>query len=330
LYLTKHGISDKERRILTRFMEIPEEAFSTPFNVNGIPRVRIDPKYALEAASMIYLNYAAMPGAVKVLRQLPLLGSPFMSFMYGMAYKTGQTALYNPSAFNRISIAMNDLGGTPTPLERQTLESPYYSRLKDRAMYKIPFFKEYPLYLNMSAMLPYYTLNMFTPTDRTYRDTLPDKLVGAIDRSPFFKDPLMQVMLDYVILPSILRDEMPVGSFGQPIYPKDASLGEKAFYTTRALADTVTPGIASYAGLITPDVDIPFTNTSAIELAPGYRWRKIAYGKEGKNAYGMTGKESATSRTLREGAGATGLPIQAPMDLTYLSNELKKGIKSNE
>lgn len=327
-YMTNDGLSEKELRVLKRFVKLsPEDLATAPKNVGGEPRWTLSPEKAMEAASMIYLNYAAMPAAIKVLRNLPLLGSPFASFMYGMTLKTLQTAVYNPAVFNKITLALHDLGGTKGPLERQNLESPYYSRLKDQAMYRLPFFQEYPLYLNMANMLPYYSLNMFQPVERNYGKTIPDALVYALDKLPVGDDPAFQVMFDYLILPMILDEATATGTFGQPIYPKGASAGEKAFYAARAFADTITPGSLGALGLVTPDVDIPFTDTSAIELAPSYRWRQVAQAKGGKNVFGVSGKESAVSRTLRSLGATAGVPIQSPMDLTYLQSEFKKDIK---
>ena len=82
---------------------------------------KLSPKTAMELANIQYLNYAAMPAAVRVIRNLPLLGSPFVSFMYGMMLKTGQTMAYNPSAFNKVTFAMNEFGGTKNPLEKKLI-----------------------------------------------------------------------------------------------------------------------------------------------------------------------------------------------------------------
>lgn len=327
-YATSHGLSEKELKLVGRFVDIKGTDLGKARNVDGIARYQLSPEKAMELASATYLNYAAMPAAIKVLRSMPLLGSPFASFMYGMTLKTMQTAAYNPAVFNKVSFALHDLGGTEGPLEREALKSPYSSRLNDYAMYKLPFFKQNPMYLNLASVLPFYSLNMFQPVDRSYGDTIPDSLVYLKDKLPIAGDPAAQVIFDYIILPAILADATDAtGSFGQKIYPEGAGALEKTLLAGRAAAETVLPGALGVAGLAVPDVDIPFTNTSVIEASPLYRMRNIAYAKEGKNVYGISGKEAPSSRTLRSLAAMLGISV-SPMDTTYTEDEFKDKIKS--
>lgn len=318
-YLSTVGVSEGELNILRRTIQMEPSDIIRASNKEGIIRYQIKPEKAQELASEIFLNYQAMPGAVKMLRSLPILGSPFASFMYGMTLKTGKTLAYNPAVFNKVTFGINDFGGGQTPLEKQSLESPYYSYLNDPTMLRVPFVDENPIYMNLANLLPYYSLNMFTPTDRPYKDTLPGALVDVVDKSPILDDPIGQVMFDYFILPMMLNEQNPIGSFGQPIYPKGATLAEKAGYAARAVGDTVVPGIAQYAGLVTPE--------SVADYMPGYRWRQLAYAKEGKNPYGHTGKEPAASRTLRGVAATAGIPIQSPMNLDYAEKAIEDTTK---
>jgi len=76
-------------------------------------------------------------------------------------------------------------------------------------MIKLPFFQENPLYLNVANMIPYYNMNMFAPSERKYNDSLGDKLVSVLDKTPILKDPVGQVMFDYFIQPLIIKDSLP-------------------------------------------------------------------------------------------------------------------------
>ena len=124
-------------------------------------------------------------------------------------------------------------------------------------------------------------------------------------------------MFDYIIQPLILQETAaPQGMFGQPLYPLDAGIGTKTLYGTRAFAETFVPGIASYAGLVTPE--------SVAEYVPSYPWRRFAFGKEGKSPLGIKGKESTLSRTFRSGLSSIGLPVQSPIDFNYIKNKYKQ------
>lgn len=328
MYATMDGLTEAELQTIRRFIKL-DPSDLTRHNVNGVRRYTMDGAKALELANEIYLNYNAMPAAVKVLRGLPIVGSPFASFMYGMAAKTGKTLAYNPAAFNKVSFAQNELSGDQSPLEKGVLSDPRYQYLNDPAMVKIPnlagskFFDTYSLYLNTANMIPYYSFNMFTPSERKYNELYADSIVGTIDRTPFLKDPIGSVIFDYLIQPMVLQKSFPQGSFGQPLYPQDASVIERAGYAGRQLADSVTPGFWAIPGGLATGYAAP----GATEFMPGYRWRQIAYAMQGKSSIGKTVKEPAASRTLRSIAGTAGIPVQAPLPLTYLPKELGKKVK---
>lgn len=317
--LTKDGITEGELTTMGRITEFDQGSVAGKyFDKNGEQRFRLSPDKATEISSDILFNYAAMPSAIRMLRSLPVLGAPFASFMYGMLLRTAGTLAQNPSSFNRITFALNSASGDKGPLERKALESPYYKWYNNPSMVRLPFFDEYPIYLNTANILPYYTLNIFQPAERTYKESLPANIVAAIDRSPILKDPIGQMMLDYFIIPSMIRDSRPLNSFGAPLYPTDATGLEKAGYFTRAAADVLTPGVVSApvglaAGLSAPE-------TAA--YLPGYRTRQIAQAVQGKTPIGIEGKESASSRTLRALSGFAGLPVQR-MD-TRVANSPKK------
>jgi len=243
------------------------------------------------------------------------------SFMYKMTAKTAKAMQYNPSVFNKVQYLLHDFGGQKTPLEKEALQGQYYQWYNQGGMWRAPFFQENPLYLNLANMIPYYTLNMFQPVERKYDKTLPSSITSIIDKSPIFKDPVGQVIFDYIIQPSILRETNPEGMFGQPLYPRDASLIEKAGYGTRALAEAWVPGVAGLAGLAGPAIP-----ESLYKFVPSYRWRQLAQATRGKTSIGMPSKEPAVQRTVRGLGSTVGIPPYT-MDLTYLSSKQKKKVK---
>ena len=87
---------------------------------------RFSGEAATGVSNEIYMNYAAMPGAVKVLRSLPFFGSPFASFGYSMLAKTGKTAMNNPAFFNKVNFVLKELSGGKSPLEKDALANNKY------------------------------------------------------------------------------------------------------------------------------------------------------------------------------------------------------------
>lgn len=320
------GHTENEIRRIAHFVDISAEdlaigKYKETFTLKngkeaftGRTLYRLSPKSALELANVMYLNYNAMPAAIRVLRNFPLLNSPFISFMYGMTLKTGQSLAYNPSAFNKIGFAMNEFGGTKTPLEKKALGTEIYSYFNKPGMYRIPFFDANPLYLNLANIIPYYSLGMFGPTETDYGSSWRGGLATAIQKSPFMKDPIGNSIFENLLLPAILSDvAQPQGQFGQPLYPYDATLFEKAAYGVRSLAEAWVPGVAAYAGLLTPE--------AAAEYIPKYRWRQLSRATAGKNLIGVRGKEPALSRTFRGVLQATGIPLQAPMSTQFTQGQ---------
>ena len=250
-YLAKEGVTEAELRKLSRFVKIEPDMVEEIVS-DGIRRYKIDGNKAMEVANEIYLNYNAMPTAVKVLRNLPLIGHPFAAFMYGMYIKTGKTFAFNPAFFNNVQFTQDAISKEQSPIEKALLSDPRYSYLKDRGMIKIggeanQFFDKHTMYLNVANLLPYLSLNMFTPSERKY-DGWGGALVSAIDKSPILKDPIGQTMFDYFILPSLISDtQRPTGTFGQYLYPTDAGLLEKTALAARTTADAFVPGVLGQA-----------------------------------------------------------------------------------
>lgn len=326
-HLTMNGVTEGELRTIGRVMDIGRDDILGTIKDAGKIRYQIRQPKSMEIANEVFLNYQALPAAIKMLRKLPILGQPFASFVYGMGLKTVGTAAYNPSVFNKINFAIQDFSGEKSPLEKEALKSPYSNYLNDPAMFRLgqmPFFKNYPIYLNLANILPYYSLNMFNPTERPYEGTLPSKLIEVVDRSPIFDDPVGQVLFDYLMVPLMIRDAQPMGAFGQPLYPKDATGLEKAGYATRSVTDALLPGVFSFGGLAAGALPESVLPDEAIGAIPGYRTRQLAFGARGKTGYGKTSKEDAASRTARILSAMAGVPLQSPVNLNFAADDVKK------
>jgi hypothetical protein len=322
LRFSNSGVSESELMKLSRIIKMSKDDVVKVRSKSGF-LFRIKPERATELANEIYMNYAAMPGAVKVLRNMPILGSPFSSFLYAMLGKTAKTVAYNPAIFNKVNFLLSEVSGSKSPIEKEALQSQYYQWLNTPGMVRLPFLVKNPIYVNFANMIPYYTMNMFTPSERKYKDTLPGEIIKLVDKSPFFKDPVGQVMFDYLVQPYLISASKDPSlsaqsSFGQPIYPINATAKEKAFYAARTLAEAPMPGVAAYLGLAQGAL-LPGMS----EYAPSYRWRQIANAVQGKNQLGITTKESAASRLNRSLLGSVGIPVQS-LDLTFLSNQINK------
>lgn len=328
--LTQDGLTEQELKHMAGWTGFGLNANANAINAaditgsyvkNATRYFRISPQKASAISNEIYMNYAAMPAAVRALRSLPVLGSPFFSFAYAMALKTGKTAISNPAAFNKVNFFLKELEANKSPLEKRALQSKYYSWYNRPGMVGLgtsKFFDDNPIYLNVSSMIPYYSMNMFMPSERTFGSDWKGQLASAIDNVPLMKDPVGQLITDYFIIPNIIRDVQPQNMWGGPLYPKSATGVEKnVLYPMRQLAESLTPSILAPIAVATPE--------SAMPLLPSYQWRKLGYATRGQTPVGTIGKEAATSRTIRAITSLAGVGLN-PMDLTYLSNQVKKSI----
>lgn len=308
MHLTENGITERELLRLSRFVKMGAE------DVSRIPNrdlFKLNPTAAMKASSEVYMNYMAMPAAVQIMRSLPILGSPFISFAYGMSAKTFDTAMYNPNVFNKVQFLLHEISGNQSPLEKKSLQKPYYKWYTQPGMVKLsmlPFFQDNPIYLNMENMIPYYTMNIFQPSERTYEEKLGGTVSAIVDKSPFLKTPEGQVMFDYFIQPLILQEQQIRGAFDQPLWPESAKLPEKIGRGALSAAESVVPSSVGFAGLFTPSSAAPFV--------PSYRMRQLSYAKEGKGSTGIQTKEPALEKTMRVLAAMAGYPTYQ-MKLQY-------------
>lgn len=332
LDLMNNGIPANRLKIMSRFVPVtnPETQILSRTTRDGQTIYHMSADYALEVAHEAAINYGAMPAAIRMLRSLPLVGAPFASFSYAMGIRTAQTAAYNPAFYNKIAFGMQSLSGHKTPLEKEAMKGKYYSWYNDPSMVRLPdafskFITQYPLYTNLSNALPYYSLNIFQPSNRTYSAVLPDTVVKMLDQSPIMKDPLGQTVFDNIVLPMILSrtGERPMSQVGSPLYPINATGADKAFYMGRGLVDSFTPAIISPVGaLMSPDY---------AKYYPGARTRGFSYGQAtgstqypSENKLGIPGTEPTASRFIRNILGYVGIPIEM-LNTKYAASQAGAG-----
>lgn len=314
VYTTKYGVKEHELRQIARAIDLSGTGDVEEIIVDGVSRYRLSAAKSFELANETFLNYAAMPAAVKVIRQMPLVGAPFVAFTYGMYGKVMKALIKNPAFFTKQHYALEELSGDTSPVERALLSMERYQYLNDPAMFKLNLPGNHMIYANLANVLPYMSLSLTQPSARSFEAVLPNAVTQLVDRSPILKDPVGQMIFDYFLLPAMLSEEIPLGAFGQPVYPTDPSLAERIGLPARTLADSFMPGVAEMGlGLATP--------TSVADFAPGYLTRKISQAKEGKTPLGVQSKEPAMSRLMRALGSGVGVPIQTPVPHAYLQED---------
>lgn len=314
LYTSKYGVPENSLRQIARAVKLDAEDVE-PIVTDGITRYRItSAAKAFELANETFLNYNAMPAAVKLIRQMPLVGAPFIAFTYGMYGKVIKGLVKNPAFFSKQSFALDEMSADASPTEKALLAMERYSYLNDPSMIKLPFPGNSMIYVNAANVLPYLSLSMLQPSSRSFEEALPNSVVKAVDKSPLLKDPMGSLIFDYFVLPALLSEEAPLGAFGQPLYPRDAGVAEKFLYGGRTALDAFMPGIAEpIVGTVAP--------TSIAPLLPGYTTRKTAEAKEGKTPLGIQTSEHPLSKWMRSIGSSVGIPVQTPVPHTYLDED---------
>ena len=311
-YMTKIGLTEQELITVSRSVPITEKDLLPPIIKNGEKLYRLTPLKASEVSMETYMNYAAMPDFVKVMRALPIVGSNFYSFQYAMAVKTAKTLINNPAIFNKVGFALSEYAGERTPAEKVALQQKYNQYLNSPSVIKVAGMWN----TDVKNVIPYYGMNMFNPSEKTYDTSTPQgRILQLSDNLPVLQTPIGQVIKDYLVQPWILSGtgEIPQGQFGQPLYPSyDANgkqitpgWGTKAFYGARTLAESVVPGTFSYLGVPLGMTGISPENTN---LIPSYGIRGIANAVEGRSTIGAMTKENAIEKTLKAVLGRSGIP----------------------
>jgi hypothetical protein len=325
-FLTHHGLTESELTVVTRFMDdfdynrdivkltTAEEAIQV--ERRGLQAEKLyllTPLKASEVAMETFMNYSAMPDFVRVMRALPFVGSPFYSFPYAMGAKLGKTLIHNPAVFNKIGFAMNDFSGLRTPDEKKALTEKYNVYLNSPTVVRIGGMWN----TDIKNWVPYYTMNMLSPSERQYDESWQGKMLQMSDKFPILQHPAGQVIKDYYIQPWLLAGtkNVPQGQFGQPILPyydpvtgrrKEPSTGLKSGLAARTLAESyIVPGTASLFGPALSGL-----SRDTLEALPiGYGARSTAYAAQGKTSLGVMSKENVMQKTIRSLASKAGLPL---------------------
>ncbi|MFA7301810.1 MAG: hypothetical protein WC069_05890 [Candidatus Shapirobacteria bacterium] len=320
-FLSRVGLTEGQLQTVSRTVQMNKDDLLEPVISGGQKRYKLTPLKASDVAQETYMNYAAMPDFVKVMRAIPIAGAPFLSFQYAIAIKTAKTAISNPAVFNKIGFLLSEISGSRTPQEKIALEQKYNEYLKSPTVVKM-----FGMWnTDAKNFVPYYTMNMLNPSERTYGDSAREQVLKALDKFPVLQDPIGSVLKDYFIQPWLLSGtgQVAQGQFGQPLYPSydengnptEASLGTKAFYGARSVAESVVPGALSYAGIIP---GVTGASPEAINLIPSYGARSIANAAQGRSTIGAMTKENAVQKTLRAVLGRTGIPAYT-LDTTTTS-----------
>ena len=310
-YLTKIGLTEQELVIIGRTIKITKDDLLEPIIKGGEKLYRTTPLKAAEVATEAYMNYAAMPDFVRMMRAIPVVGAPFISFPFAMAAKTAKTAINNPAVFNKIGFMIDEMNVGRTPEEKMAMEEKYNKYLNEPTVVKM-----FGMWnTNVKNFVPYYTMNMFNPSERTYDDSIQGRILKMTDKIPMFQEPSGQILKDYFIQPWVLSGtgQIPQGQFGQPLYPAydeegrktDVGFGTKAFYAGRTMTEAVVPGTAAYLGW---PLGLTGISPEVVDYLPSYGMRNLANATQGRSTVGAMTKEDAVRKTLRSLLGRTGFP----------------------
>jgi len=330
MHLIQDGVDASEVSLLSRFIPMGKEGFTDHVIKNGQKYYRMTADNAANVVGDMYMNYATMPGFVKMSRSLPLIGSPFAAFSVGMTGKLMKTLLYNPEGLMKINVAMKELASAETPAEKQALESKYYSWIQNDPMMmkvgRMPFFRDNPVFASMRPINPFVS-TIFRPSERTWSDTLEGNVGQMIDSSPLFKTPVGSMLLTTMILPMFMDEDTPVqGYFGQQQFPTDASWLEKVGLATRDVAASFVPSsVGAAAGVATTALPAEYAE-GAIKTLPSYTGRGVGYAMRGRGTLG-TGSASTMERraelVTRRLASMLGVSLN-PVDLQSVEKLGKK------
>jgi len=309
-YLSRVGVSEANLKIIAR--NVPVDMTNDVIGTverGGETYYRLSALKASEVALDTFMDYSAMPDFVRVVRALPIVGAPFYSFPYAMALKSGKTAINNPALFNKVGFMMNEITGLRSPQEKAAMEEKYNQYLQSPTVMRL--FGKWNT--DVKNWVPYFTMNMFNPSERKYDDSFNGQMMKLADKFPIMQDPIGQTFKDFFIQPWLLSgSEIPQGQFGQPLYPTfnekgkriKPSLGTKAFYASRNLAETVVPGSLSLAGPLLSGL-----SPEAIEYIPSYGVRSTALAAQGRSSTGAMTKEDAVRKMLRSLSSKVGVPL---------------------
>lgn len=301
MHLALNGVTASELNKIAGFVKFAPEDITQIGN-----RFKFTWEKAGEVANDAFMNYAAMPNFVKVVRSLPVVGAPFAAFQYAALAKTGKLFLNNPALINKMSFLKDEIGGINplTPLEKVQLGSEQKNYLNSDKWTRLPFFDQHPVYLNLSNYLFWEGMNAAQPSERQTTNDVSRFSSEVVDRLPFLKTPEGQILYDYVVQPLILRENNPTGMFGQPLTETTDNVWQK--YLERPLQSGVQA--------IVPNV------------APGgYRFTQLMNAIKGKTSQGIDSSQDPNALFNKALLGTLGIPL-GDIDIKQLPQSLKDQI----
>ena len=320
--LTRIGLTKAQLIQVSRSVPIDFEKDIVATYAKGAETMyRLTPLKAGQVALETFMNYAAMPDFVRMMRAIPIVGVPFASFPYAMAVKTVKTAINNPAIFNKVAFMINEMNADRSPSEKQALASKYNDYLNSPSVVKM-----FGIWnTDVSKMIPYYNMNIFNPSEKNYGTSTQDGMLKLVDKFPLLQDPVGSMIKDYFIQPWVLNGsgEQAQGEFGEPLMPSYDANGKpitpsfrtQAFYGARALGESLVPGIAAYAGILNAPGEL---SASAVNMVPSYGFRNLANAAAGigdpslngmgRSSIGAATKEDAIRKTFRSLLGRSGIP----------------------
>ena len=323
-FLTHHGLTEAELGVVSRYVdfdfardiEVLDDARKAlrvkEYGPSAEELFVLKPLKASDVAMETFMNYSAMPDFVRIMRSLPLVGSPFYSFPYAMGAKLAKTAIHNPAVFNKIGFAMTEFSGLRTPDEKKALTEKYNAYLNSPTVVRILGMWN----TDLKNVIPYYQMNMLSPSERQYDETWQGKMVEMSDKFPILQHPFGQVIKDYYLQPWLLSGtkNVPQGAFGQPIMPyydpvtgrrKDPSELMRSGLAARTLAESFVPGTASLLGPALHGLSRDVTEA----LPLGFGVRSTKYASEGKTGLGVMSKEDKIRKMFRTLMARSGVPL---------------------
>lgn len=319
LKLTNYGLSETEMRIASKTYPALLDAVTKIAPGVGGQKYFINWDKAIDFANEVYMNYAAMPPAVRMLRSIPLLNSPFVSFSYAMLPKFGKAVVHNPAFFNKIDFFKKEFEGQKSPLERKALESKYSEMYNAPGMVRLPdlpFLSKYPIYLNITNWVPFMGMNILDASNRKYSEDLLGKSAQMIDKLGLMQNPIGQVLKDTIIFPAIMGQEFEnQGYYGQKRWPDEATAMEKIGYTVKDFVGSYIPKTVSMAAA--PFIPEEIAGVSTIDKLPDYLGNLVGAMK-GKSKKGVIKKDKNLLKTLTYLRGA-GIQLY-PQNLDYEKN----------
>ena len=330
-YMTEGGLSSNEVKKIMRAYKV---------DIGGIEKIksvgdkalntwRVKPRQAAAIADSMIISTQDMPGFVKLMQKMPVIGAPFFSFTYANAYHTANALMANPAAASQFMKLRDEVGGQPTPAETASLTKNQADALMAPEFWRMQFLKDHPTYYNFGNVLPWFATALTEGSQRAWKTETGKTIGSVIDETPIikemFKQPGGQYLMDYYLIPALTAaagQEEAVNKFGGYIWPVNADIYEAIAHRVRGAIEPLVPSVAAEAYLpIDFAAGSPLTgNPDVLDFVPSYTLRSWGNNFQGRTASGFdTTKDRAELIGNRILSGTTGIQAIQP----YISTNQK-------